>query len=252
MTSIGTGYDLSNSVFSPDGRNFQVEYASKAVEADGTAIGIKCNDGIVLAVEKIVSSKLLVPGSNKKIQTVDKHIGVAYSGLTPDGRHFVGQGRSEAYSWRGVYKVPIGITSLTNRLAGYVQAYTLYNSVRPFGISAIVGGVDETGPHLYTIEPSGAYWGYLGAATGKGRQAAKSELEKLDLPNISARDAVKAAAKIIYAAHGDAKDKDFELEISWVSTSETNGVHEFVPKELLEEAERLAKEEDEDEEMEED
>ncbi|KAK9490147.1 nucleophile aminohydrolase [Lipomyces doorenjongii] len=252
MTSIGTGYDLSNSVFSPDGRNFQVEYASKAVEADGTAIGIKCKDGIVFAVEKIVSSKLLVPGANKKIQTIDKHIGVAYSGLTPDGRHLVSQGRSEAYTWRGTYKVPISVTSLTDRLAGYVQAYTLYNSVRPFGISAIIGGVDHSGPHLYTIEPSGAYWGYLGAATGKGRQAAKSELEKLDLPNISARDAVKAAAKIIYATHDDAKDKDFELEISWVSTSETKGVHEFVPKELLEEAERLAKEEDEDEEMEED
>ncbi|KAK9374500.1 nucleophile aminohydrolase [Lipomyces chichibuensis] len=252
MTSIGTGYDLSNSVFSPDGRNFQVEYASKAVEADGTAIGIKCKDGVVLAVEKIVSSKLLVPGANKKIQTIDKHIGVAYSGLTPDGRHFVSQGRSEAYSWRGTYKVPISVTSMTDRLAGYVQAYTLYNSVRPFGISAIVGGVDQSGPHLFTIEPSGAYWGYLGAATGKGRQAAKSELEKLDLPNISAKDAVKAAAKIIYAAHDDSKDKDFELEISWVSISETKGVHEFVPKELLEEAERLAKEEDEDEEMEED
>ncbi|KAK9323014.1 nucleophile aminohydrolase [Lipomyces orientalis] len=252
MTSIGTGYDLSNSVFSPDGRNFQVEYASKAVEADGTAIGIKCKDGVVLAVEKIVSSKLLVPGANKKIQTVDKHIGVAYSGLTPDGRHFVSQGRSDAYSWRGLYKVPISVTSLTDRLAGYVQAYTLYSSVRPFGISAIIGGVDASGPHLYTIEPSGAYWGYLGAATGKGRQAAKSELEKLDLPNISAKDAVKAAAKIIYAAHDDSKDKDFELEISWVSASETGGLHEFVPKELLEEAERLAKEEDEDEEMEED
>ncbi|KAK9460400.1 nucleophile aminohydrolase [Lipomyces oligophaga] len=244
MTSIGTGYDLSNSVFSPDGRNFQVEYASKAVEADGTAIGIKCADGVVFAVEKIVTSKLLVPGANKKIQTIDRHIGVAYSGLTPDGRHLVGQGRSEAYSWRGTYKVPISVTSLTDRLSGYVQAYTLYSSVRPFGISTIIGGVDETGPHLYTIEPSGAYWGYQGAATGKGRQAAKSELEKLDLPNISARDAVKAAAKIIYAAHDDSKDKDFELEISWISISETKGLHQFVPKELLEEAERLAKADD--------
>ncbi|KAK9455061.1 nucleophile aminohydrolase [Dipodascopsis uninucleata] len=253
MTSIGTGYDLSNSVFSPDGRNFQVEYASKAVESDGTAIGIKCADGIVLAVEKLVSSKLLVPGANKKIQTIDRHVGVAYSGLTPDGRHFVSQGRSEANTWRRTYKVPIGLNTLTDRLAGYVQAYTLYSSVRPFGISAIVGGVDESGPHLYMIEPSGAYWGFLGAATGKGRQAAKSELEKLDLPNISARDAVKAAAKIIYIAHDDSKDKDFELEISWVSESETKGLHEFVPKELLEEAERLAKQDDddEDEEMEE-
>ncbi|KAK9476057.1 nucleophile aminohydrolase [Lipomyces japonicus] len=253
MTSIGTGYDLSNSVFSPDGRNFQVEYASKAVEADGTSIGIRCKDGVVFAAEKLVSSKLLVPGANKKIQTIDKHIGVAYSGLTPDGRHFVNRGRSESNTYRRSYKVPISVSSIADRLAGYVQAYTLYSSVRPFGVSAIVGGVDESGPKLYTIEPSGAYWGYYGAATGKGRQAAKSELEKLDLPNISARDAVKAAAKIIYTAHEDSKDKDFELEISWVSTSETNGLHQFVPKDLLEEAERLARDdEDEDEEMQED
>lgn len=76
QTSIGTGYDLSNSVFSPDGRNFQVEYAVKAVENGGTAIGIRCNGGVVLAVEKIISSKLLKPGANKRIATVDRNIGV--------------------------------------------------------------------------------------------------------------------------------------------------------------------------------
>ena len=71
MTSIGTGYDLSNSVFSPDGRNFQVEYAVKAVENGTTSIGIKCNDGVVFAVEKLITSKLLVPQKNVKIQVVD-------------------------------------------------------------------------------------------------------------------------------------------------------------------------------------
>ncbi len=76
QTSIGTGYDLTNSVFSPDGRNFQVEYAMKAVENGGTSIGIRCKDGVVLAVEKIISSKLLKPGANKRIATVDRHIGV--------------------------------------------------------------------------------------------------------------------------------------------------------------------------------
>jgi hypothetical protein len=76
QTSIGTGYDLANSIFSPDGRNFQVEYAVKAVENGGTSIGIRCKDGVVLAVEKIVASKLLKPGANKRIATVDKNIGV--------------------------------------------------------------------------------------------------------------------------------------------------------------------------------
>jgi 20S proteasome subunit alpha 7 len=76
QTSIGTGYDLANSIFSPDGRNFQVEYAVKAVENGGTSIGIRCKDGVVLAVEKVITSKLLKPGANKRIATVDRHLGV--------------------------------------------------------------------------------------------------------------------------------------------------------------------------------
>lgn len=79
QTSIGTGYDLANSIFSPDGRNFQVEYAVKAVENAGTSIGIRCRDGVVLAVEKVVASKLLKPGANKRIATVDRHLGVVRS-----------------------------------------------------------------------------------------------------------------------------------------------------------------------------
>jgi 20S proteasome subunit alpha 7 len=159
-------------------------------------------------------------------------------------------------------------------MGAYVQAYTLYSSVRPFGITAIVGGYDaetsvdvdgavgsgpksgsggkvkgakEGGPYLYMIEPSGLYWGYYGAATGKGRQAAKAELEKLKLDprdeGLSLEEGVKEAARIIYVAHEDNKDKEFELELTWVSSvaGPTKGRHEEVPRALREEAERLAK-----------
>ncbi|KAI9800594.1 MAG: putative proteasome subunit alpha type-7 [Piccolia ochrophora] len=283
MTSIGTGYDLSNSVFSPDGRNFQVEYAVKAVENGGTAVGIRCKDGVVLAVEKIITSKLLKAGANKRIATVDRNIGVLSAGLVPDGRHFVSRARDEASSWRKLYKAPIPTSALASRLGSYVQAYTLYSSVRPFGVTAIVGGWDSEvelpvdgqvgsgpkvgaggkvqgakngGPGLYMIEPSGLYWGYYGAATGKGRQSAKAELEKLDLASgaLSLLDGVKEAARIIYVAHEDSKDKDFELEMTWISNTEgpTKGRHEEVPKDLRDEAEKAAKKalegEDEDEE----
>jgi len=272
MTSIGTGYDLSNSVFSPDGRNFQVEYAVKAVENGGTAIGIRCKDGVVLALEKLVTSKLLKPGANKRIATVDRNIGVVTSGLLPDGRHFVTRARDEAAGWRDTYKAPIPTKALANRMGSYVQAYTLYSSVRPFGVTSIIGGWDSEaelpvdgqvgsgpavgaggkkegqkhgGPFLYMIEPSGQYWGYYGAATGKGRQIAKSELEKLNLNDgeLSLEDGVKEAARIIHIAHDDNKDKDFELEMTWISSVDgpTKGRHEEVPKEIREEAERLAK-----------
>lgn len=195
---------------------------------------------MVFAVEKIINSKLLVPGSNRRLQTIDKHIGVAYSGLLPDGRHFVNRGREDARSWKDIYKSPISVPALADHMGGYAQAYTLYNSVRPFGITAIVGGVDADGSHLYTIEPSGTFWGYRGAAAGKGRQTATSELEKLDLESLTAEDAVKEAARIIYLAHEDSKDKEFELEISWVSKSATNGIHKYVSDEMLEEAKQYA------------
>ncbi|THC90928.1 hypothetical protein EYZ11_009616 [Aspergillus tanneri] len=247
------------------GNRADVEYAVKAVENGGTAIGIRCKDGVVLAVEKIITSKLLKPGANKRIATVDRHVGIVSAGLVPDGRHFVSRARDEASSWR----------------SSYVQAYTLYSSVRPFGVTAIIGGWDSEaelavdgqvgsgpksgsggklegaqtgGPGLYMIEPSGLYWGYYGAATGKGRQAAKAELEKLDLTsgNLSLLEGVKEAARIIYVAHEDSKDKEFELEMSWISSLDgpTKGRHEEVPKQLLEEAEiaaRRALEGDEDE-----
>ncbi|KAI5950037.1 PRE10 [Candida margitis] len=251
MTSIGTGYDLSNSVFSPDGRNFQVEYAMKAVENGGTSIGIKCKDGVVLAVEKIINSKLLVPGKNKRIQTVDRHIGVVYSGLLPDGRHFVNRSRDEAQSFKSIYKIPMPVPNLMDRMGIYVQNYTCYNSVRPFGVVSIVGGVDDDGPHLYMIEPSGTCWGYSGAATGKGRQIAKSELEKLNFEELTCKEAVKIAAKIIHLAHEDNKDKDYELEISWVSKEHTGGKHQFIPENVLAEVRKQAEEEDDEEEEEE-
>lgn len=204
---------------------------------------MKFKDGIVLAVEKLVTSKLLVPGKNKKIQTIDRHVGCAYSGLMPDGRHLVNRGREEASSFKKTYATPIPLPALADRLGQYVQAHTLYNSVRPFGITAIVGGVDDDGAHLYMLEPSGTYWGYKGAATGKGRQSAKAELEKVisNKPELDAREAVKEAARIIYLAHEDNKEKDFELEMSWCSISETNGLHKAVPKDLLDEAIAFAK-----------
>lgn len=159
----------------------------KAVENGSTCIGIRTKHGVVLACEKLVTSKLLKPGCNKRIATIDRHAGIVVSGLLPDGRHLTSRGRDEASSWRQTYKSAIPMSALASRLGGYVQAYTLYSSVRPFGVSAIVAGwdseaehtvdgevgvgpsvggggkVDESssrrgGPGLYMIEPSGLYW----------------------------------------------------------------------------------------------
>jgi len=239
MTSIGTGYDLSASTYSPDGRIFQVEYANKAVENSGTAIGLKVKGGIVLAVEKLIHSKLLVPEANRRIQTIDRHIGLATAGLLADGRHLSNRARDEAASYRDTYNSPPPLKAVADRLGLYVQAYTLYSSVRPFGISTILGAVDDTGPALFVVEPSGVFFGYNGAAVGKGRQLAKTELEKLKLSELSLKEAVMEAARIIHLVHEDA-EKEFELEMSWIG-SESNNLHVPVPKDLFAEADAQAK-----------
>lgn len=254
MSSIGTGYDLSASQFSPDGRVFQVEYAQKAVENSGTAIALRCNDGVVLAVEKIISSKLYERGANKRIFNVDTHTGMACAGLLADARAIVNVGRVEAANYREEYGRPIPCKALAERVSSYLHAYTLYSAVRPFGCSVMIGAHDEDGPQLYLIDPSGMCYGYSGCAIGKAKQNAKTEIEKLKLTNFKCRDLVKEAAKIIYLVHDEVKDRLFEMELSWVC-EESGGRHQLVPEALYKEAEKYAKaaleedSSDEDEEM---
>ncbi|KAH8556103.1 nucleophile aminohydrolase [Umbelopsis sp. PMI_123] len=241
MSGIGTGYDIYSSTYSPDGRLFQIEYANKAVENSGTAIGLRVKGGVVLAVEKLVQSKLLVPGSNKRIQSADIHVGIVSAGLQADGRYIVQSARDEAKSWRDNYRQPIPGKSIADRLGLFVQAHTLYSSVRPLGTGTIIGTYLDGEATLYMIEPSGVYWGYHGCAVGKGKSVAKTEIEKLKLDEMSVQDAVREAARIIHTAHDEAKDKEFELEITWIC-DESKGKHQTVPKDIVEEAERLAKE----------
>eukprot|EP00271_Cylindrocystis_brebissonii_P014592 TRINITY_DN35990_c0_g1_i1.p1 TRINITY_DN35990_c0_g1~~TRINITY_DN35990_c0_g1_i1.p1 ORF type:complete len:252 (+),score=47.98 TRINITY_DN35990_c0_g1_i1:143-898(+) len=239
MSSIGTGYDLSVTTYSPDGRVFQTEYAAKAVDNSGTGIGIRCKDGIVMGVEKLIVSKMLVEGSNRRIHAVDRHVGIAMAGLVADGRQVVNRGRAEANGYKSQYGDPIPIKVLCDRLASYVHLFTLYWWTRPCGASVIIGGYDQEGPQLYMVEPSGVSYKYFGTAIGKGRQAAKTEIEKLKLKEMTCREGVKAVAKIIYSVHDEAKDKAFELELGW-ACEESNRLYQRVPDALFEEAKAAA------------
>ncbi|XP_012284579.1 proteasome subunit alpha type-3 [Orussus abietinus] len=240
MSSIGTGYDLSASQFSPDGRVFQVEYAQKAVENSGTVIGLRGKDGIVFAVEKLVTSKLYQPGANKRIFNVDQHVGMAVSGLISDARQIVETARSEAASYRTQYGIGIPLKYLNERVSMYMHAYTLYSAVRPYGCSVILGAYEAEGPAMYMIDPSGVSYGYYGCAIGKAKQSAKTEIEKLKLSDMTCKDLVKEAARIIYLVHDELRDKQFELEMSWVG-AHTNGKHQRVPQEVRTEAETQAR-----------
>jgi len=234
MSATGAGYDLSPTTFSPDGRVFQVEYAGKAVEKSGTAVGIKCLDGVVVGVEKTISSKMLVKNSNRRTQAVDQHCGMAMSGLAADARQLANKGREEARSYKSFYGAPIPGQVLADRIAGHVHMHTLYWYLRPFGASVLIAAYDEQ-PGLWMVEPSGVVYKYFGCAIGKGRAGAKTELEKIKFDQIKCKDAVYEIARIIYLLHDEVKDKPFELELSWVC-DDSKREHVLVPDQLRDDA----------------
>ncbi|ONM60103.1 Proteasome subunit alpha type [Zea mays] len=182
---------------------------------------------------------MMLEGSNRRIHSVHRHSGLAVAGLAADGRQIVSRTKSEAASYEKVYGEPISVKELADRVASYVHLCTLYWWLRPFGCGVILGGYDRDGPQLYMIEPSGVSYKYFGAALGKGRQAAKTEIEKLKLSELTCREGIVEVAKIIYGVHDEAKDKAFELELSWIC-DESNRQHQKVPNELLEQAKAAA------------
>lgn len=246
MTSIGTGYDLSVTTYSPDGRIFQIEYATKAVDNSGTAVGIRCKDGVVLGVEKLIVSKMQVAGSNRRIYAVDKHAGVAIAGLVADGRQIVNRARAESANYKSFYGLQIPTKVLCDRVANFAHLFTLYWWTRPFGTSALLGGYDRDGPQLYSIEPSGVAFRFSGTAIGKGRQSAKTEIEKLKLSEMTCREGVMHVARIIHNARDEQKDKVFELELSWCC-EESGRLFKRVPEDLVAAADAAAKADEDDE-----
>jgi len=238
MAGIGTGYDLSVTTFSPDGRVFQSEYAQKAVDNAGTAAGIRCKDGVVLAVEKLVVSKMLVGGSNRRIAPVDRHAGLATAGLAPDGRQILNRAQAEATNYKSFHGGPIPGHVLNERLSSYKHLFNLYWSVRPYGCTTLLAVADRDGPALYVVEPSGVSHRYFGAAVGKGRQQARTEIERLKLGEMTCREGVKELAKIVHRVHEE--EKPFELEMGWIC-EESGMEFQKVPADLLAEADSAAK-----------
>ena len=163
----GLGYDRGSTIFSPDGRLFQVEYAIEAVKRGTTAIGMKTTEGCSLVVQKRLHTSLVEKDMVKKIFSIDDQIATAIAGLTADARILVNQARIQAQVHRITYNEPITVEALTRRLANVKQMYTQHAGVRPFGVSLLIAGCDEVlGPQLYMTEPSGSYWSYRATAIG--------------------------------------------------------------------------------------
>ncbi|MBI2445021.1 archaeal proteasome endopeptidase complex subunit alpha [Candidatus Micrarchaeota archaeon] len=189
-------YDRAITVFSPDGRLFQVEYAREAVKTGSTSIGIVCSDGIVLLAHKRVSSPLLIGGSTEKIFTIDSHIAASSSGLVADARKLVDYARVEAQKHRLTFDEEIPIELLAKHVGDHIQFYTQYGGARPYGVSFLIAGVDG-GMRLFETDPSGALFEYKATAIGSGKKAVEELLEKEYKDGMNLDDGIKLGIKAL-------------------------------------------------------
>jgi proteasome alpha subunit len=197
LLPAAAGYDRAITVFSPDGRLYQVEYAIETVRRGTLAIGLKNKDGVILAVEE-KARKLQISDVTQKIFQVDDHIGVAAAGYIPDARTQVDHARFFAQSNRLIYDEPVDVEGVAKNLADMAQQFTQYAGVRPFGVALILAGVDKNGASLYLTDPSGTYIGYDAVAIGAGSDQVTEFLEKQYQTEISMDNAGALAMQSIY------------------------------------------------------
>ncbi len=194
------GYDRAITVFSPDGRLYQVEYAREAVKRGTTAVGIKAKDGVVLIVDKRVSSKLLEASSIEKIFKIDEHIGVASSGLVGDARSLVDRARVECQINRVSYDDPIEVETLAKKLCDHMQTLTQYGGIRPYGTALLIAGVSDGECRLFETDPSGTLLEYKATGIGIGRPAAMKVFEEEYNPESEIKDVILLGLKALHSA----------------------------------------------------
>lgn len=186
------GYDRSITMFSPDGRLLQVEYAKKTVKQGSTALAIACKDGVVFVADKRITSKLMVPEAIEKMFRIDDHVGATAAGIISDARVLVDRSQLKAQQHSVTYDSKIDILSIVKEICDLKQVCTQSAGLRPFGVSLLVGGVEEDGEvKLFLTEPYGLYFQYKAAVIGEGEEEIEPVLKKKYRPNMPLEEGMK-------------------------------------------------------------
>lgn len=233
------GYDRAITVFSPDGRLYQVEYAIETVRRGTIAVGIKTKNGIVIAVEE-KPRKLQISETAQKIFQVDDHIGVAAAGYIPDARSQVDNARFFSQSNKLIYAEPVDVETVAKHLADQCQQFTQYAGVRPMGVALILGGIDnDNNSQLFLTDPSGTYISYDAVAIGSGSDQVTEFLEKNYKSELSLDDASVLATASIYLG---SEDKEGTQHIRMAHIKSDTKQFEIIPEKQVENFAKLAKE----------
>lgn len=232
-------YDRAITVFSPDGRLFQVEYAREAVKRGTTAVGIKSEKGVALIVDRRITSELMEPTSVEKIFVIDDHVGAATSGLVADARVLVDKARMEAQINRISYDEAIQIESLVKKICDFKQNYTQYGGVRPFGSSFLVGGIEDGVPSLFETDPSGAFIEVKASGIGSGREEVTEFFEENYREDVSLHEAVVLGLRALAKAGVELSPGSVEIGLADVEESRFSKLPEEEAEKYVDEAKEV-------------
>lgn len=202
------GYDRAITMFSPDGRLLQVEYAKKTVRQGSTAIGIICTDGVLLVTDKRIIEKLIIPDSVEKIFQIDDHMGATASGILSDARVLIERAQVKAQQHKVTYDTPIDTVAVVKDICSLKQICTQSGGLRPFGVSILVAGIDADGPKLFETDPTGIFFQFKATVIGEGEPEIEEILEKEYRDNLTIEDGLKLAVKTL----NKVLDKNFNVE----------------------------------------
>lgn len=224
------GYDMTPTMYSPDGRIYQVEYAIETVKRGTLAIGISTKQGVIMAVEEKPRS-LQTTNVTQKIFQVDYHIGVAAAGYIPDARVQVDNARFFSQGNRLTYDESVEVATVAKHLADQSHQFTQYSGVRPNGVALIIAGIDQKGESIYVTDPSGTYVQYAAVAIGAGSDDVNSFLEKHYNPDMTLEDAASLA---IAAINLKAEQKEGINHIKMAKITAQSKLFEKIPETDLE------------------
>ncbi len=213
-------YDQASTIFSPDGRMYQVEYAREAIRRGGLAMGIRFKDGILFGIDKSIYNSLIEEDDLEKFYRITPTVGTAASGLIADTRVLVDLLREKAQEEKMRYGEDPDIKTLIGWVSSINEIYTRYEGVRPFGAALIFGGKDEYGYHLYETDPSGIYQERTATAIGRGYIEGVAMLEKKHSLNITRDEAVQLALDVLKATFERLEEeKNLGMELHIISES---------------------------------
>ncbi|MBI4141609.1 archaeal proteasome endopeptidase complex subunit alpha [Candidatus Woesearchaeota archaeon] len=233
------GYDRAITMFSPDGRLLQVEYAKKTVRQGSTAIGMACSDGVLFVADKRIVDKLVIPESVEKIFQIDDHIGATASGILSDARVLIERAQIKAQQNRVTFDAPVDTISIVKDMCALKQICTQSGGLRPFGVSIIVGGIDADGtPKLFETDPTGIFFQFRATVIGEGEPEIEETLYKEFNPKMTVEDGLRLALKAL----SNAFDKNItvdRIDAAYINSSEKKFTQ--VKKEKIEKLLREAK-----------